>query len=80
MIESTVQGIPCLINVTHFERVVGQGMSAASDIDCYGYTEIEYKVCDRNGYTAKWLETKMTEIDREQIESDILDYYGKEED
>ena len=78
MIESNIQGIPCLINVTHYEVVKGQGMSAPSDIDCYGYTEMEYEVCDRKGYRAGWLEKKMTTEDELRIEADVAEYMGQD--
>ena len=69
MIEARVCGIPCLIDVTHFFRQAPLGPSADSDWDCYGYTEIEFEVCDRRGRRAPWLERKMTKADREEVKN-----------
>ena len=72
MIEARVAGIPCLIDVTYFYQQRPLGRSAESDWDCYGYTDVEFTVCDRRGRPAPWLERKMTETDRQDIESEII--------
>ena len=72
IIESTVSGIPCLIQI---DRCVVQqplGRMADSDLDCYGYTEIEFTVLDRNGRPAPWLERKLTANETCRIETEIL--------
>lgn len=66
-VDITIAGIPCLAEVTHFVKVKGS-YSADSDWDFYGYTEIEYTVRDRTGYRAPWLEQKLTDRYREEIE------------
>lgn len=74
-IESNIQGIPCLIEVTTFSRVKpwrGCISNCPSSDDYYGYSEIEFDVLDRKGYRAKWLERKMTAEDKSRIESEIL--------
>lgn len=74
MLESHVQGIPCQIDVTEFTHVApwkGDARNCPSDWDYYGYTEIEFRVYDRKGYLAEWLEKKMTSDDVERIESEI---------
>ena len=43
-----------------------------SDWDCYGYTDIEFDVLDRKGYKAPWLKRKLTDSDRERIETELL--------
>jgi len=68
MLESRVAGIPCLINVTRYFKQKALGPSADSDYDCYGYTEIEFDVLDRNGLPAPWLAKKMTADDKAEIE------------
>ena len=79
MIECRIQGIPCLIDVDHYEVVKGSyRWDEVSDLDYHGYTECEYTVYDRKGYRAKWLETKITAADDDvivaAIERDIEGY------
>jgi len=66
-----VAGIPCLIKVTHYFKQKPMGPSADSDWDCYGYTEVEFEVCDRRGRPAPWLERKLTLEDKNRIEIEI---------
>ena len=40
IIESTVAGIPCQVQIDHFVSVKGDSSTWASDWDFYGYTEI----------------------------------------
>lgn len=73
-IETRVAGIPCLIGVTYFESVRGSyNYHAASDLDYYGYTEVEFEVLDRRGRLAPWLERKLTSKERERIEQEIAE-------
>ncbi len=75
MIEARIAGIPCLIRVdtcTVVKPWKGPASTAPSDLDYRGYTEIEFTVCDRNGRPAPWLECKMTDQDRIDIEEKIL--------
>lgn len=73
-IESRVDGIPCLIGVLSFDSVQGSySYNAASDMDYYGYTEIEWDVLDRRGRPAAWLERKLTDDDRSRIEHEIAE-------
>lgn len=47
-----IAGIPCQIGVTHFFRQApwkGSAHTAPSDMDYYGYTEMEYDILDRRG-------------------------------
>ena len=80
MIEHRIQGIPCQLEVTHFFEQKPMGSRADSDWDCYGYTEIEYEVRDRRGRIAPWLESKMTESDRDAAEQAIKDARGSDYD
>ena len=76
MTEARIQGIPCLIDVHRCLVVKGSfSRNAPSDLDYYGYSEIEYTVCDRRGRPAPWLERKMTDTDRSNIETIILEEY-----
>jgi hypothetical protein len=73
-IETRVAGIPCLISVTHFDSVRGSySYNAPSDMDYYGYTEVEFEVLDRRGRPAPWLERKLTSKERERIEQEIAE-------
>lgn len=71
-IESTVAGIPCLVQIDHVFIQRPLGPSADSDLDCYGYAEVEFTVLDRRGRPAPWLEKKMTASDKARVEADIV--------
>ena len=70
----SVKGIPALAHVTHFVRVpaAANPRLAPSDLDAWGYTDMEYALYDRKGYSAEWLERKMDENDRDNIEAEII--------
>jgi hypothetical protein len=75
MIETSIAGIPCLIRVDDYQVVKpwpGPASTAPSSDDYHGYVEIDYTVCDRRGRPAPWLEDKMTDLEREKIEGDIV--------
>jgi len=72
MIEARVAGIPCLINPTHV-LVVAPNHNSDNSGDYYGYSEIEYEVCDLRGRPAPWLQRKMTDKDRDAVENLILE-------
>lgn len=70
-----IQGIPCLIGVTHYECVRGSySRNAPSDMDYYGYSESEWEVLDQRGRPAPWLERKLTDNDRSDIEAAIAQH------
>jgi len=49
-IDSRVAGIPCKIGVVEYSRYEGSySYNAPSDIDYYGYTEMDFDVLDRRG-------------------------------
>ena len=71
---TTVAGIPCRAVVHHIEIVKGSySYNAASDVDYHGYQEIDWELCDRRGYTAPWLQRKLTPDDISRIECEILE-------
>ena len=76
MIKSSVQGIPCLIDITNFKVVPANSRCTDSDWDYYGYEELEYVICDRRGRPAPWLERKVTDGDRDKIRQDIETHYS----
>lgn len=68
--ESRVCGIPCIIEAEVFVSSPTYGDSSADD--CWGYTDIEsWRVLDRNGRPAPWLERKLNQSEIERIESEI---------
>lgn len=68
--EYKISGIPCIIRVNHFESVKGSfSRNAASDLDYYGYEDLDWEVCDRRGRPAPWLDRKVTD----RIEDEIYD-------
>lgn len=70
--ETRIAGIPCKVRVTHCFVQKPLGPRCDSDLDCYGYTDIEFDVLDRKGYPAPWLEKKMSDDDRVRIEELVL--------
>ena len=72
-IESTVAGIPCLVQIDYVFVQRPLGPSADSDLDCYGYAEVEFTVLDRRGRPAPWLSKKLTAPEIERIENEILE-------
>ena len=72
-VETHIAGIPCLARVDYFFKKEPDFDTWASDWDYYGYTEIEFTVCDRRGRPAPWLEKKMTDAEKERIENEILE-------
>lgn len=78
IIDSRVAGIPCKIQVLSYNKQEPMGRSADSDMDCYGYTNIEFEVLDTRGRSAPWLNRKLNSDDRNAIEQEIID--AKESD
>lgn len=74
LIEATVQGIPCLIKVTHFSP--GRpGRYHGPAEDCYPDEdpEFSYDILDRRGRPAPWLARKATDADHNKISELILE-------
>ena len=83
MLPSKVAGIPCLINVTylHIQKPWrGSPHTCDSDLDFYGYEEVEFEVCDQRGRYAEWLEKKMTADDVERIKCQVVEFASNDED
>ena len=81
-IPATICSIPCLLDVTTFKQVKpwkGSPSTCPSDIDYYGYLEIEYDVLDRKGYPAPWLASKVTPLINIDLETIIREHYTKKE-
>ena len=71
--DSNVQGIPCQVVIDRCMVVKGShSYNAPSDLDYYGYSEIEFHLLDRKGYPAAWLERKLRVEDIDRIEQECL--------
>ena len=70
-IETRIAGIPCIVTLDRMFVQKPLGPNCDSDWDCYGYTEIEFTVCDRRGRPAPWLERKMSDEDQSRIENEL---------
>lgn len=71
-IDTRIQGIPCKVRLTSYEKVQGSySRNAASDMDYYGWSDCTYEVCDRRGRPAPWLERKATDKDWMNIDKQI---------
>ena len=75
-LKAKIQGIPCQVRVLQFSHQKPLGPWCDSDWDCYGYTEIDFEVLDRRGYSAPWLTKKMTQDDVRNIEMEIQDRFN----
>jgi len=64
-----VSGIPCRIEITDYdpgEPAVSEGPIDMRSPEVYGF--IDFIVCDRNGRHATWIERKLSNDDRAEIE------------
>ena len=72
IIETRIAGIPAKIGVTHVYRQSGSLMqNEVSDLDYHGYLQFDYEVLDMQGKRAVWLERKLTDKIRSEIEQQI---------
>ena len=77
-VELTVCGIPCQAVILSFLKVpawTGPASTCPSDLDYYGYEEIEYVLLDRKGYKADWLAKK---IPSTELDSLVLEAYKRQ--
>jgi len=70
LIKSQIQGIPCFIDVTKYDRQKPNPRADNPD-DYRGYTDIEYAIFDRASKPAPWLQRIATKEDHVQILDDI---------
>lgn len=71
--DTKVAGIPCKCEVTLFSpfkpmQVYGSGMG---DCDPPEPGEFAFKILDRSGYPANWLEKKLTKQDEGRLEEEF---------
>jgi hypothetical protein len=77
-IHTHVAGIPCRAEVTEYVNIEPQGPTADSDWDCYGEFRVDFRICDRRGRYAEWLERKMTDRDVRRITNEIDEAFREE--
>ena len=70
--ESYISGIPCWIEVDYI-HIQKPNSNADNPDDYYGYSDVEFTVCDRRGRPAPWLERKMSDNDGHRIKAEILE-------
>lgn len=70
-----IQGIPCLLGVKSIveqKPFKGHPRFCESDMDYWGWSEVEYDILDRTGYKAEWLARK--QYSEEAAKQAILNY------
>lgn len=74
MLDATISGIPCKIEVNDCIGVKGSyNRMCDSDWDYYGFSDISYTVYDRKGYKADWLSKKITDDEDSEIQAMIIE-------
>ena len=74
MIDVNVQGIPCKAEIVSAYYSEPDYSTWASDWDYYGgFDDIEFKIYDRRGRHAPWLERKLTEDDEKRITQQLIE-------
>lgn len=70
--DSRIRGIPCQVEVNHFQRAE-PGFTAGPPDVCYPPTpeEFEFTVLDRRGTPAPWIESLMTDEDKRRVRADF---------
>lgn len=80
LVPVSVCGILCLAGIETYNIVApfkGSAHLCDSDMDYYGYSEIEYEILDRKGYKATWLADKITEKTDQEIKNAISQWMSK---
>lgn len=72
--ESSVHGIPCQIEITHF-----YGGWRGSYWEPPEYPEAEIRILDRRGRHAPWLERKLSEAEWREKEGEAIEWVSKQE-
>jgi hypothetical protein len=80
-IEATVCGIPCLVGVTYWEPYQ-RGRYCGPPEKCYPPEggRGEWKILDRKGRPAPWLERKMTDQDRDMVNEEVFNHMENYDD
>ena len=75
MIDTTVCGIPCKVQLDYYTPgrdmlITGMGFG---DCEPPEPEEVLFSVYDRKGYPAAWLENKLTDSECERIEEELVE-------
>jgi hypothetical protein len=71
LIETRVQGIPCIAEVLYYKPA--RYYLSGPPEHCYDEgAEFEFRLRDRRGRLAPWLDRKLTEEDTYQVQADFL--------
>lgn len=71
--DTRVQGIPCLCEVTHYVPYIPAKLTGHPDTWMPPEDgEFEFRIRDRKGNLAPWLETKLTQADKERLWEEFL--------
>lgn len=74
IIDTRIAGIPAKVGVKHIYRQAGSFLqNEVSDLDYNGYLQFEYDLLDMRGKRAFWLERKLTDAMRSEIERQIAE-------
>lgn len=80
LVPFNLSGLPCLLGVTGYNYqppFKGPARLCDSDVDFYGYEEIDFELLDRKGYRAKWLDPKMSSNLEDDAKIAISEYFQK---
>jgi hypothetical protein len=73
-IQTHIGGLGCRVKLIRISHQKPLGPRCDSDLDCYGYTDIEFDVLRLRGRgTNAWLTDRMTDADRARIENELLE-------
>lgn len=71
--KTRIAGIPCQVELVSYNYYKPQPWNDASDLDFYGgFDDIVFRVLDRRGNPAPWLERKLTQGDISRIENELI--------
>lgn len=70
----SIEGIPCLLKVWYEPGLPEISSGSPDRWRPQESPVIEFEVCDRKGYTANWLENKLSERDKQEIKEYVLEY------
>ena len=76
-IPTRVRGIPCFVYLTDYvfqSPWKGSAHTCPSDLDYYGYEDMEYELYNLRGYRMQFLEKLLTQQDKDKIEEFVSKY------
>ena len=79
-IPTRVRGIPCFVYLTDYvfqPPFKGPASLCDSDLDYYGYEDIDYELYNLRGYRMKFLERLMSEEDKDKVLSFVSNFMAE---